>query len=563
MRQSVKATFRYDHYWKYNELSENLKILSEKYSALCSLTSLAATPEGRNIWCAAVTDPETGTPEEKPAYYVDGSTHAGEVTGSMSAAYFLDYLLTNSDDAEIRKLLKNYTFYFIPRISPDGVEYYLTTPDRVRSVNRAYPQESPLPGLHAADMDGDGCIRSMRVRSPYGVWKVSPRDPRLMVRRGIDETEGEFYNVYTEGEITEFDGVHVKEAPSPYGNDFNRNYPIAWGPESTQKGAGVYPLSNIETKTVADFIIAHKNIGSVITFHTSGGMFLYPPGFIPSRKAFPEDMARYRAMGKIATEETGYPVVNLFDEYTPEGEDISSGAMDDWCHYDRGIPAFTIECWDAAVRAGIPHVWPMPSSISEEEQVSQMEKLVEWSDRELDGEGFKPWTPGMHPQLGEVEYGGFDYKFVFQNCPPKFLLQEVEKHTRYMLRAVKLLPRLSIDRVSVKRLGDTVFKIEAVVGNRGYLPTSLTREAIKLGVDTPVSVSIDLPDLDGKTEQVIGHLDGTSGVDSWFSTYGMSQDVSNQQKIVSWIVNAPAGSKVTVTAKAPSAGKVSVTRQLD
>ena len=559
----MKSTFRYDHYWKYEELSENLKALAEKYSVLCTLYSLAKTPEGRDIWCAEVTDPETGSCAEKPAYYVDGSTHAGEVTGSMSAVYFLDYLLTNSESSdEVKKLLKEYAFYFIPRISPDGGEYYLTTPNRVRSVNRSYPYEQELDGLHAADMDGDGCIRSVRVRSPYGLWKISPRDPRLMVHRRPDETEGEFYNVYTEGEISGFDGVHVSEAPSPYGNDFNRNYPIAWGPESTQKGAGLYPLSNIETKTVADFIIAHKNIGSVITFHTSGGMFLYPPGFIPSKKAFPEDMAQYHAMGKIATEETGYPVVNLFDEYTPEGEDISSGAMDDWCHFDRGIPAFTIECWDATVRAGIPHVWPMPSSVSEEEQEEQMEKLVNWSDRELDGEGFKPWTPGVHPQLGEVEYGGFDYKYVFQNCPPKFLLQEVEKHTRYMLRAVKLLPKLAIDRVSIKQLAEGLFRIEAVVGNRGYLSTFLTKEAVKLGVDVPVTVSINTPDIDGQTSRKIGHLDGRAAVDSWFSTYGMSQALSNQQKSVSFTVSAPAGTPVTITACCPSGGTVSVTKEL-
>ena len=558
----MNTTFSYDHYWKFEELSANLRKLAEKWPGLCKLESLAKTPEGRDIWAMTITDPATGTAEEKPAFYTDGSHHAGEVTGSMSAAFLADYLLTNSDSARVSGLLKTYAFYVLPRISPDGAEYYLTTPDRVRSVNRPYPYEEALPGLRAADMDGDGVIRSMRVKSPYGKWKVSPIDPRLMVQRRPDETEGEFYNVYPEGYITDYDGVEIKEAPSPYGNDFNRNYPIAWAPESGQKGAGVYPLCNIETRTVADFIIAHKNIGSVITFHTWGGMFLFPPGFIPSKKADPEDMARYHEIGKIATEETGYPVVNLFDEYTPEGVDISSGAMDDWCHYNRGIPAYTIECWDLKPRAGIPHVWPQPASLSPDEQADEMAKLMKWNDENLDGSGFSGWTPAIHPQLGFVEYGGFDYKFMFQNCPPKFLRQEAEKHIRYILRAVTLLPRVVIDRVDSRKLGEGVYEITAVAGNRGYLPTYLTQEARKLGVDSPVKVSVSLP-AEGGSVQKIGHLQGTSGVETAFTPTGFTTHSKiPQQKAVKWIVRAEAGNRYTVKVESATGGCCEVVKTL-
>ena len=556
----MNTTFSYDRYWRFEELTANLKVLAEQYPELSKLESLAKTPEGRDIWAMTITDPSTGPAAGKPAFYVDGSHHAGEVTGSMSAAYFADFLLTNSGTSRVGKLLRDYTFYVLPRVSPDGAEYYLTTPDRVRSVNRPYPCEQPLPGLRAADMDGDGVIRSMRVKSPYGMWKVSPIDPRLMVQRKPDETEGEFYNVYPEGYIEGYDGLDIKEAPSPYGSDFNRNYPIAWAPESGQKGAGIYPLSNIETRTVADFIIGHKNIGSVITFHTWGGMFLFPPGFIPSKKADPEDMARYHEIGKIATEETGYPVVNLFDEYTPEGEDISSGAMDDWCHFDRGIPAYTIECWDLKPRAGIPLVWPQPASLTPDEQAEEMAKLMKWNDENLDGEGFSGWTPAVHPQLGFVEYGGFDYKFMFQNAPPKFLRQEAEKHTRYILRAATLLPKVTVDRVDARKLGEGVYEVTAVVGNLGYLPTYLTKEALKLGVDSPVKVCVSLPAEGGSTRE-IGHLQGRSNVQTSFGAFGFSTR-SEQQRAVKWIVRAEAGSRYTVRVESKTGGCAEMTKTL-
>ena len=129
----------------------------------------------------------------------------------------------------------------VPRLSCDGSEHYLTTADYVRSAPRPYPTEKRQSGLHKGDIDGDGVARLMRVPSPYGVWKISPKDPRLMVRRRPDETDGEFYNVYPEGIIENYDGLHVTMAPSEFGNDFNRNYPIGWQDESQQAGAGAHP----------------------------------------------------------------------------------------------------------------------------------------------------------------------------------------------------------------------------------------------------------------------------------------------------------------------------------
>ena len=38
------------------------------------------------------------------------------------------------------------------------------------------------PGLYAEDVDGDGRILQMRVKNPDGGWKISKKDPRVMVR---------------------------------------------------------------------------------------------------------------------------------------------------------------------------------------------------------------------------------------------------------------------------------------------------------------------------------------------------------------------------------------------
>lgn len=553
------STFTYDHYFAYDELTANLKFLAETHKELVKLYSLNQTAGGRSIWAVEVTDLTTGDYALKAAFYVDGNHHAGEVTGSMCALYFLDYLLTNKDDQEVRELLKKYTFYFIPRVSPDGAECYLTTPMQLRSVDKMYPFDQPMPGLHIADMDNDGVIRFMRVKTPYGVWKVSQEDLRSFTKRRPDEAEGEFYNVYQEGYIENFDGINIQPAPEKYGIDLNRNYPLDWAPENQQQGAGAYPLSNIETKSVADFVIAHKNIGSVITFHTSGGMFLYPPGMKKSREAFKEDMENYKKIGKIATEITGFPTVNLFDEFTPADVRVSSGAFDDWCHYDRGIPAYTVECWDMAVRAGVPHVWPRPSMKTDEDDEADFLKKLKWIDENLGEDAFKPWTKFQHPQLGEVEIGGYDYKYVVQNCPPKFLLQEVQKHTMFMLRNAKVLPQIQIDQFRTEKIGDHVYKITAIFGNRGFLSTSLTREAVKLKVDHTVKASLRGESIaeyiSGKETQDLGHLEGFSGIKAGYGFKGISTFPHEPyQKKAEWIVKAEPGSELKLCVEGKTSG---------
>ena len=562
----MNLTHKYDHFYRYEEITSILKQYEADFPNLCRLTALNQTPEGRNIWAIEITNLATGDFSEKPAYFVNANIHCGEVTGSMTAMCLLDNIFTNyNTDENIRKILDNYTFYVIPRISPDGSEAYLTTPDTIRSVNRMYPYSDLMPGLQPKDMDGDGLILKMRVKSPYGAWKVSDRDPRLMTKRRPDDVEGEFYNVYTEGEIVDFDGVNIKTAPQKWGNDFNRNFPCGWQHSSIQKGSGTYPLSNIETKTVADFIIGHKNICSSLNLHTMTGVYLYPPGLKHKKDADPADMARYEAMGKIGTEESGYPAVCILDGYLPAGTAAGAavGSLDDFNHFNMGIVDFTIECWDLDPRAGIPFGSPMMKEETDEEAEEHHLKYLQWIDRENDGEGAKPWTKFNHPQLGEVEIGGIDYKHVVQNPPLKFLPQEVEKHTRFILRHVKALPRIQFRKVDTAKVDESTYKIDAYVMNTGFLPTQVTNEAFKLKIDEALKVSLcgeGLTFVEGKQTQEIGQLEGYSGIVAKGGSLGASSEiVSPCEKKVTWIVKAAPGTKLTITCHNGKIGKRTTT----
>ncbi|HKH39540.1 MAG TPA: M14 family zinc carboxypeptidase, partial [Rubrobacter sp.] len=69
---------------------------AEEHPGFCKVESISRSCrsyEGREIWLAELTNLKTGPAETKPAFWVDGNIHAGEVTGSMAALYLIEHLL--------------------------------------------------------------------------------------------------------------------------------------------------------------------------------------------------------------------------------------------------------------------------------------------------------------------------------------------------------------------------------------------------------------------------------------------------------------------------------------
>jgi hypothetical protein len=107
-------------------------------------------------------------------------------------------------------------------------------------------------------------------------------------------------------------------------------------------------------------------------------------------------------------------------------------------------------------------------------RVTDLENL-RWLDETLPGKYFKPWTKWMHPQLGEVEIGGFNPKFFRQNPPPEILEEWAAKEARFNLLLAKSLPQVRIVSVEARPVKKEPgsFEIVAVLTNEGFLPTAL------------------------------------------------------------------------------------------
>lgn len=557
----MKTTFQYDHYYKYDELEKNLKYFSEKYPELCDLESICVTEENRNVYAMTITNKKTGAALDKPAFHIDGNTHAGEVTGSMAAMHAIDVLLTGyGEDKVITKILDRMTIYVVPRISPDGAETYLTTPYSIRSVNRVHNPENG--GIRSEDLDGDGVIRMMRIPTPYGAWKKDKDDSSIMAKRDPGDADGEFYDIYAEGNFEAFDGdENLKEKKEDWSLDFNRNYPYGWFPENRQAGAGKYPLSNPETKAMADWIIEHPNIGGVSTNHTSGGIILYPPGTRPSTAVSEKDINQFIEIANMGKEELGYEPLNIYDSFIADPANYDSGAFDDWCYQSQGIVAYTVELWDLAKRVGVPLVWNARNKESAQDELKRFVACMKWV-KENAPEYYEDWKPFHHETFGDVEIGGFNFKFSQQNPPESFLNGVLEQMTRFMIRFAQSMPRLTIDTLTSEKVSDDIYKVTAVVGNLGYLPTNLTEEAKKLNISKEVEVTISGGKIvSGLEKTKIGNLEGYGSTSTGTNFYGnISTDYNAKaRKKLTWVVQAKSGAEITVSCAQEKSGKASKT----
>lgn len=557
------AEYRSDRYFRYAEMTELLRGWERSYPRLAAVESIGKTYEGRDIWVITLTNADTGPHDEKPAYFVDANIHAGEVTGSAVALFTVHHLLsTYGEDSRSTRLLDETTLYVVPRIGIDGAEVYLSSPDQMRSSMRPWPEPEPKDGMQREDLDGDGWITQMRVKSPSGPWKVSSNDDRLMIRRGPDETGGEYYFVYPEGTIRNWDGGEVKVAPPLWGLDNNRNFPVMWGPEWLQSGAGAYPLSEPETKAIADFLLAHPNIHGSQHYHTFSGVILRPSSLRTDDDMAKPDVRIFKALGEMGTEESGYPCVSIFQDFAYDKKKPIMGSLTDWTYEQLGLFSFATELWSLPLQAGreVKDFIKWFEERTEEDDLAMLKVL----DQKLGGAGYKRWTPFEHPQLGPVEIGGWEFKFTFQNPPGPLLEEECRKNAGFTFRAMGTAPKLVIAEAAAEALGSGLYKVHAVIENSGFLPT-YGSEAYKAtsrvkSVKVTLGLGKEMERLIGKEEEEIGHLDGRASQYEAFSVFP-SYD-NDARRRAEWLVRAPQDGEITITAATPRAGTVRKTIRL-
>jgi murein tripeptide amidase MpaA len=549
----------YDHYLPYAELVELLQGLAAARPDLMRLEVIGTSHEGREIYAATVTRFSTGLDSEKPAFWVDANIHATEVSPTTAALTLIHKLLAeDGTDADVTRMLDTRAFYVCPRVNPDGAELFLCDrPRYIRSSTRPYPwDEEPIEGLRRDDVDGDGRVLTMRIADPNGAWKAHPEEPKLMVRREPAEAGGSYYRLLTEGVVDNYDGVMIPVQRIKEGLDLNRNFPGHWRQEHAQVGAGPYPTSEPEVRSIVAFITAHPNITGAVTFHTHSGVLLRPYG-TESDDAFPaEDLWTYEKIGAKGTEITGYPAINVFADFKYHPKEVITGVFDDWMYDHLGVFAWTTELWSPQKQAGIEN--PKPMDWFREHPVEDDLKLLKWADEHLPGRGYVDWYPFDHPQLGPVEIGGWDPIVTFRNPPPHLLEAEVKPHADWLIWQSLISPKLELFLAEAAPVGEGAYRVRLVVHNTGWLPSYVTKKALERKVVRGVIAEIELPEgaelAAGLPRQEGPQLEGRAYKPA--APLSWTSDPTADRAKFEWVVRAPAGGEVALTARHERAGVI-------
>jgi len=551
---------QFDTYYRYDDLTRTLHAYAEEYPQLVRVESIGKSHEGRDIWLVTVTNSGTGIDRHKPALWVDGNIHASEVSPSSACLYLIGHLVTAyGSDPDVTRCLDTRAFYVCPRVNPDGAEWALADrPKIIRSSTRPYPSdEEPIGGLVSEDIDGDGRMLMMRVPDPHGPWKACPEEPRLLVRRDPAETGGPYYRLLPEGRVEDYDGALIRIQPDKERLDLNRNFPVNWRQEYQQAGAGPYPTSEPEARALAHFIANHPNITGGVVFHTFSGVLLRPYSDRPDQDMPPDDLRTYQAIGKKGTAITGYPAASVYHEFLYHPKEVTTGGFDDWLYDHIGVFAWTVEIWSPQRQAGITEYkyidWYREHALQDDLT------LLKWSDEVLGGKGYINWYPFEHPQLGPVELGGWDQLFAFRNPPPQFLEKEVAPFAGWLVWQLLISPRLELYQATAKPLGEGTYRVRLVVQNTGWLPSYVTKKAMEKKVVRGVVFEIELPagaTLEtGEPRQELGQLEGRAYKASAPSGFYDGDPTEDRLK-AEWVVRAPGGGIVRLTARHDRAGTV-------
>ncbi len=543
--EKISVLGKYDlyHYYNYDELTRFLADVHEAYPNLTTLEPLATSDMGRDVWMFIINNPETGKPEEKPGFFLN-QIHASEVIASMSCCYTIWYLLDHyGKDSDITRIVDSVVWYIVPRLDVDGAEAYLTGKPAGADPNPEdqdgdfqYDEDPP------EDVDGDGHIVQMRQKDLKGGWKISPKNPKLMVRKGPDESGGTYYKMYSEGLDNDGDNKINEDS---YRTRFlsNRNYPGNWRPESVQGGGGQYPMEERITRAEIDFVAAHPNIALYVQHHCCGRVILRPPTTYPDKEfKHKADLELYKIVSARCLEHSGWDLATSVFDWNwpretpnrkstqiyrdkkgnirnaprglyPEEDEESRFHLDfEAGEGDRGYFA-----WGSSLETmydilgifslGDEH-WASPD-YDRNGRVTDEERL-KWNDEEMEGKLFVDWHPYDHPTLGKVEIGGWKRRKV---SPPEgeLIQKECEMGNRFVVYLAGLVPKVKIGEVKITDKAGGVYQVDIIIENTGFLPTA-SQQAESLRIVEPVLLEVEPSDnleiLWGEKKVKLGQIQG-------------------------------------------------------
>ena len=489
------AGVRAAEYGDWQSMAQQLAGLAQKDPNLVRVRELAESRGKRKVWLVEVGVGSDQDRNTRPAVLVVAGSEGNDLVGPFTTVSWVERLMNQyRQDPPTAELLKRTTVYVVPCLNPDASERFFTSP-KIETGGNNVPRDDDHDGLidedPCEDLNGDGLIMMMRVEDPEGEYVLDPNESRLLLKADPLKGEKGVWKLLPEGIDNDRDKRWNEDGPG--GPNFNRNFPHNY--EYFAAEAGLRPVSEAETRALADFVVAHPNIGIVLTYGAADNLRQTPkaaksPGRAKPMEAVDEkDAGYYETFGKLYRKAIGLG---------REMECLSEpGTFGDWMYFQRGRLSLAVRPWDVALARAIlePKKEHAPAQDDKKEDASsdpnavkadkksrksqdkqgEEERLqLKWFDEHAP-EAFVSWQAVEHPDFPgrRVEVGGYR-PFALTNPPVAMLAGIAAKQGDFLTDLARKLPRIGISKIECRLLADSVYEIQIHVVNTGWLPTALS-----------------------------------------------------------------------------------------
>lgn len=568
------------------ELLTTVHTLAESNESV-SINTIGTSRNGHAIYSITVSIDGPLPREDRPAILIVAGIDGDHLLGSEVAVDIVQELLSR-DNLSTTELLQSNTFYIIPQVNPDAADFYF---DAIQHGQRRNirPFDNDRDGLvdedGGDDLNDDGYITMMRVPDLEKASRVAdPDHPRLDKEPESLEGESAQFILYTEGIDNDGDGKFNEDSIG--GVDLNKNF--MHGYKYHQDGAGPWQLSEPETKALINFVLSHQEIAAIVVYgqHDTLSKPMKESGKDDAgapKTIDKDDEQVYEKISKTFVELSDLKTVDqpnwdgsfvawAYAQYgvpafsTPlwgrpelDSKDEDPSEQKEESSKDNNLTASDVgdisqetldELLQAAEASGYPVTDAMIAELTPEmvEQYSKMTGVqvkrvskeskgntnvkgdaawLTYSDKDRNGEGFIEWTPFDHPQLGQVEIGG--WVPYFKTLPPTDKIESItSKQVDFLVELSSRLPKVHLEEPIIKELGNGLWEVKVSVVNDGWLPSG-TAMSKKNKRARPFIVQIDVPNetiVTGQKVNRIWSLDG-GGTRTWYRWIIKGKPMSN------------------------------------
>lgn len=406
-----------------------------------------------------------------PAVLVIGSPFGDEQSPALACLELARSMLA---DADIRPMFEQAELLLIPIPNPQGRAAGLPGTLAPLDDDRDGSMDEDGP----ADINGDGRIAQMRVRRAGGRYIVHPDNPKLMLEAPAGQA-GE-YDLHWEGKDDDTDGRINEDARGTV--LLNNDWSIRW--DGDHPGANRFMMQLAETRALAEYVLARPQIVCSIIVRSVGGEVRFARG--PASRGEKDPLARDKELAAHladALDETESAVP------LPPG---GPGTLLDWLYECAGSHACELGL------AAIPKPAKAPD---DDDKGDDKDKDEDGEDDTGEGAPDKPnapragksagsgrnkladadaawaahtpdklheWKKFNHPQLGEVEIGGWEVT-ARRDAQPEATSAGTARLVKLAGEALRALPQPKIDEVEIENKGDGLYRVRLTLHNAGAL----------------------------------------------------------------------------------------------